>query len=124
MQFFVKKYGLEVGQFESDFMRLAKKTDDGEVAVELHMKKVNFLVFPRSKFERSEPWSLYIPPSDTVKDLEEKIRRLMRLHVDDSIVSLSHEGADSTMFRRVTLGKNFRIWKSNIEDLDKINTWD
>jgi len=106
IQFFNSKY-VTVGGDYKEFMRLGKAQEDGEVIVELRFRKVYLLAFPnKNKFKRNEPWVFYIPKSDTVKDLETKIKRLLSYYYymvrKDKTIQFT----------------KFRLWKCLIDDLE------
>ena len=83
--------------------------DDGEVVIELRMRKVRLLAFPnKTKFKQKKPWTFYVPKSNTCREFELKIKRLLggyylKKSRDQSIVIVK-----------------FRLWKCNTDDLEEI----
>ena len=58
-----------------NFMRVGVEQDDGEVVLEMQMRKINFLPLPnKTKFKMKEPWFIYAPKSMQVYELEKKLR--------------------------------------------------
>lgn len=54
--------------------RYGIKREDGEVVVELYLKKMNLLVIPnKSLFNFNAPMTIYVSRNDTLKILEAKI---------------------------------------------------
>ena len=108
------KYGAKGDKANmKDFMRPGKEQDDGECIVDLRMKKLQILAFPdKTKFKHPNPWTIYAAKTDTVRELELKIKRLLGFYY----YSKSKDNP-------ITLSQ-FRLWKSNTEDLEEILSWD
>ena len=71
------------------------------------------MAFPnKTKFVQDEPWNFYIPRSDTVKDFEYKIKRLLQSHYYN------------TRQQKTFSLNQFRIWKCLTEEIAKIHAWD
>ena len=73
------KYGVKGDKANlKDFMRPGKEQDDGECIVDLRLKKLQMLAFPdKTKFKHPTPWTIYAAKTDTVRELELKIKRLL-----------------------------------------------
>ena len=98
-------------------MREAREQDSGEVVVELRFRKIKLLAFPnKTKFKQNAPWFFYTPRSDTVEDLEKKIKRLLSSYY-------YNVRKDKTLILT-----KFRLWKCTLtdsqEDTEKILSWD
>ena len=108
------KYGVKgVKANLKDFMRPGKEQEDGECVVELRLKKIKLLAFPdKTKFKHPEPWTIYAAKSESVRELELKIKRVLGFYY---MSKNKHEP--------ITVAQ-FRLWKSNTEDLDEILSWD
>ena len=96
-----------------DFTRFGKEQEDGECVVELRLKKLQLLAFPdKTKFKHPDPWTIYAAKSETVRDLELKIKRGLGFYY----MSKSRDNP-------ITVSQ-FRLWKCNTEDRDEILSWD
>jgi len=84
------------------------------VVVELRLRKIRLLAFPnRTKFEKDEPWFFYVPRSDTVKELEFKIKRLLPAYY----LNVRRNGS-------LPMPAKFRLWKCMTNEVEKILSWD
>ena len=105
MEFTTSKYGILDGNYK-EFMRIGRTQDDGEVIVELKFRKIKLMAFPnRLRFKREKPWFIYMPGSDSIKDLEVKVKRL--------IASYYYNVRKDTT---IILTK-FRLWKCKTDEI-------
>ena len=114
IEFLSNQYRIEGDGNYKHFQRIARKQDDDEVIVELRLRKIRLLAFPnRTKFEKDEPWFFYIPRSDTVKELEFKIKRLLPSYY----LNVRRNGS-------LPMPSKFRLWKCMTNEIEKILSWD
>ena len=71
------------------------------------------MAFPnKTKFKKDQPWFFYTPRSDTCRELELKVKRLLGLYYYQH-----RRDANITIVK-------YRLWKCNTTDLNLIKTWD
>lgn len=108
---FEQRYGLK--EDCEPIPRFGIKCSDGEVIVELNLRKMNFVVMPNAKvFNFADPRFVLVSRNDTLKSLELKLQRALTNYLY------------TVMKNKDTLIRKFRLWKSlyeNIEDVWKLD---
>lgn len=104
---FEQRYGLlEEGE---PVPRYGIKCSDGEVIVELYLRKLSFIVMPNAKvFNFAEPRFILVSRNDTLKNIELKLQRALANYLY------------SVMKNKDTLIRKFRLWKSLYENIDQV----
>ena len=94
--------------------RYGIKCSDGEVIVELHLRKMNFIVMPNAKvFNFQEPRYILVSRNDTLKAIELKLQRSLTNYLY------------TVMKNKDLLIRKFRLWKSlyeKVEDVLKLDS--
>lgn len=106
-EIFEQRYGLlEEGE---PVPRYGIKCSDGEVIVELYLRKLSFIVMPNAKvFNFAEPRFILVSRNDTLKNIELKLQRALTNYLY------------SVMKNKDTLIRKFRLWKSLYENIDQV----
>jgi hypothetical protein len=101
---FEERYGIM--EEAEPIPRYGIKCSDGEVIVELYLKKMNFLVMPNSKlFNFTSPHFMYVSRNDTLKILEVKLSRVLGNFLY------------TVMKNKETTIRKVRLWKSGYQDI-------
>ena len=96
---FYNKYDSVDDEPTLNFMRVGVEQDDGEVVLEMQMRKINFLPLPnKTRFMMKEPWFVYIPKSASVYELEKKLKQASNNYLREEQQNFSYKVTD------------FRIW--------------
>jgi len=110
---FDEKYSSRGENALANYKRIGVEQDDGEVVLEMQMRKINFFPMPnKTTYRMKEPWFCYVPKSDLVLALERKILRCLNNYMN----SVRHDRSSLTM--------KCRLWvtsDSKMEDLGKID---
>ena len=96
---FYNKYDSVDDEPTLNFMRVGVEQDDGEVVLEMQMRKINFLPLPnKTRFMMKEPWFVYMPKSASVYELEKKLKQASNNYLREEQQNFSYKVTD------------FRIW--------------
>ena len=96
---FLNKYDSVDEEPALNFMRVGVEQDDGEVVLEMQMRKINFLPLPnKTRFMMKEPWFVYMPKSASVYELEKKLKQASNNYLREEQQNFSYKVTD------------FRIW--------------
>lgn len=110
---FSEKYSSRDVNALANYKRIGVEQDDGEVVLEMQMRKINFFPMPnKTTYRMKEPWFCYVPKSDNVLALERKVLRCLNNYMN----SVRHDRSSLTM--------KCRLWVTNdskMEDLGKID---
>jgi len=111
---FVEKYSTGTQDNPlGNYKRIGVEQDDGEVVLEMQMRKINFFPMPnKTTYKMKEPWFCFVPKSDTVLALERKILRCLNNYMN----SVRHDRSHMTMGCRLWLTSDTKM-----EDLGKID---
>ena len=85
--------------------RYGIKCSDGEVIVELYLKKMNFVVIPNARvFNFTNPHSIFVSRNDTLKTLEIKLQKALGNYLY------------TVMKNKETIIRKMRLWRSGYTD--------
>lgn len=96
-----------------DYKRVGAEQDDGEIVVEMKMRRLQFVSIPNKKlYKMKNPWVLYAPKSLSLEDLRKKVKNALNHYL------LTKQKVKDVMV------KDFLIWKLNEPDFEYIFTVD
>ena len=96
---FLNKYNSVDEEPAMNFLRVGVEQDDGEVVLEMQMRKINFLALPnKTRFKMKEPWFVYVPKSLNIFELEKKLQQASNNYLREEQQDFSYKVKDCRLW--------------------------